>query len=585
MKCSFIFLLTIFFSIHVHSSDRTEEDVSILSVPSAGHLSLDNGNKESIIIDLSSQQEGRGNNTLSSRTSISLKDLKSLQNSVFTEGDAQNTLAIAIYPLSSNREGRNSAYSWDDLDKFGQEVDQRFFKSLSKKVIGGGIFCALFGALVPYPSTGYVIYNIGNFLHIPVGETASDLLITWIVTTTTPAFAQQSFNTGKRIISYIAHEDPFSPTSQNDDSIPHVFQKSRLHYVLKTVLMGSSVINAAIPTILMREAEREFPMFFAVMATPFYLAWMENYYRVGSRNIDHLFEFYSYTTKLNYYKREILNEKILGFKKEIQKDDSLAEKVYNLIQSQMKGKFSNAEGNPFAFSTLFIRNLARMNDDDEEDAGQALLMNFKIDMEGHESSWGDNLANWTSTFLTGAGIYTKYHINQTILYGLMAEFGMSQQDAEIISSTLAGFESCYRIATSSYTQRYYFKSLKNIFSSVNNLTPLRKAAGVTSFINASLFSLPNLVAGLKIFENSSFTSKIAYLAPSFMIDLSYYDAFFNRYTNEVITNVSTIKKSKDMGIIRKRAFIHSYADKALQFINQFDPETIEKLYKILQKGM
>ena len=570
-KLSCISLLTLFFSFQAYSSDSDEDQRNEDSI-----IIIDNQRNEDSIIIIEDPI-----NESPFRKSFNSRELKKLQNALFVdESNNQSALALSVYPLSC----QNNDISWDDLNVFGQQVDQRFFKSLSKKVVGAGIFCGLFGALVPYPSTGYVIYNVGNFLHIPVGDVASNLLITWIVTTTTPAFVQQSFDIGRRITSHLFHGDSFSPTPENDDSIPHVFQKSKTHYALKFILTASSFINAAIPTILMRESEKNFPIFFAVMVTPFYLAWLEDYYRVGSHNIDHLFDFYSYTSRTNNYKRKILKEKIQGFKKEIQKDDNLATKSYNLIETQIKNGFPNSEGNPFAFSNLFLRALARMSET-EDGEGSPLVMNFKMDMEGYEQSWGDDLADWVSPLITGAGLYTKYYIYQTVLYGLMTEFGLSQQDAKIVSSSFAGFEALYRLLTSNYTQANYFKSFKNIFSSINNLTPLRKSIGFASFINASLFSLPTLVAGLNIFENYSVTSKIAYLAPSFLLDLSYYDSFFNRNMNEFITNISTIKKSEDMGIIRKRAFLHSYADKALHHIHQFDVETIEKLYQILQKGV
>lgn len=501
--------------------------------------------------------------------------LKSLENFIVTNGEGQETMAIAVYPLRKNEN------AWDNLDTFAQDLDRKFFKRLSKKVIAGGMVSACFGGIVPHPSCGYVIDNIGNFLHVPVSSTEANLLISWITITTTPVFMQQSFNIGKRIVSYITHEDVFdAPASRDDDSKPHVFKKTRGHYVAKTLLLGSAAINATIPVILMRDAERNHPIFFAVTAIPFYLAWMENYYKAGSLNIDHLFEFHRYTARSNYQKRDILKQKIMGFKKAINSNDKLVMNVYETIHTQEENGFSSEEGSPFSFSTLFLRNLARMADDE----GTGLLLNFKTDVDTHPSSTSDYILEWTSSFLTGAGLYSRYAINQYVLDNLLVELGMPANSAFITSTTFSAFEALYRASTSNYIQQQYFKSLKNVVKRQGNFSLLRKGAGIASFINGSLFSLPNVVAGLKVFENYRLTSKMAYLAPSFLLDLSYYDSFFNRHYNEVITNVSSIKE-RNIGVTGKRSHLNYYANKAYHHINQFDSETIEKLYQIIQKGV
>lgn len=501
--------------------------------------------------------------------------LKSLENFVVTSKYAQETIGIAVYPISRDET------AWDNLDKFAQDLDQKFFKRLSKKVIAGGVVSALFGGVVPHPSCGYVIENVGDFLRVPLSGVESDLLISWITITTTPVFMQQSFNIGKRIVSYIFNEDSFDVTKNGDeDSKPHTFRKVKAHYVAKTALLGSAAINATIPLILMRDAERNHPIFFSVTAIPFYLAWMENYYKVGSINIDHLFEFQRYTSRSNYQKRDILKKKIEAFKKAINVNDKLVTNVFDVIKNQEENEFLACDGSAFAFSTLFLRNLARMADDE----GTGLLLNFKTDVDTHPSSTSDYILEWTSTFLTGAGLYSRYAINQYILDNLLVELGMPVNSAFITSTTFSAFEALYRASTSNYIQQQYFKSLKNIVKREDNLSLLRKGAGVASFINGSLFSLPNVVAGLKVFENYSLTSKIAYLAPSFLLDLSYYDSFFNRNYNEVVTNISSIKE-RNIGIMGKRSHLNYYANKAYHHINQFDQETIEKLYQIIQKGV
>lgn len=508
--------------------------------------------------------------------------LSSLRNFVLTGEEGQETLALVVYPLASHK----SDTAWDDLDAFAQDTDRKFFRKLSKKVIAGGALCAAAGAIVPHPSCGYIIYNVGNFLKIPIASPESRALIAWITITTTPAFAQQSFHIGRRLVSYIFGEDAFNATKKDDDSRPHVFKKNRVHYAAKAALLGSAIISGAVPTILMRNAERDFPVFVAATVFPFYFAWLENYYKVGSLHIDRIFRFYAYTPCTNDQKREILKQKIAGFKKALQQNDTLVKSVYSVIYDQHKSGFAATDGSPFAFSALFLRNLARMTGDEEtSEMGQALLMNFKADVDATiPRTLSADLFTWGSTFVTGAGTYTRYCITQNVLNGLLEEFGVPAETAFIASTSLAAFESVYRVATSHHIQQRYFTSFREIFTAGENLTLLRKGAGAASFLNGALFSLPTLVAGLNVFETASVTSKVAWLLPSFLLDLSYYDSFFNRHYQDAMTNLSTLREEK-IGTVGQRAHLIRYANKALHDIDEFDVETIEKLYKILQRGV
>jgi hypothetical protein len=516
------------------------------------------------------------------RKKVSERDisLRSLQEHIYTEKDKQHSLAIVTYPLS--RSDDNTPFNWDNLDTFAQVLDQKFFKNSSKKVIAGGAICALFGAVVPHPSCGYVIYNVGDLLHIPVSSGASNALVSWITITTTPAFAQQSYNIGRRLVSFISQEDVFTPTDEKD-SHPHVFKKDRLHYIAKYALITSSLINASIPTGLMWMAEKEYPLFFSLTAVPFYAAWMENYYKVGSRNIDHLFSFYRYASRQNYEKREILKKRIDAFRKAISQNDALTESVFNVVEQEKEKGFTANEGDPFAFSALFMRSLSRMEGEGPDEA-TALLTNFKMDVEGEEPSLFEDGARWVSTFMTGAGIYTKYAVTQSVLKMMLVEMGAPVYEAEIAGASLAAFESVWRLVTLNYQQMNYATSIRNMVRSSYTLMPVRKMAGVMSFVNAGLFSLPNLAAGWRVFEGYDMVSKVAYLTPAFLMDLAYHDSFFNRNYNETITRAATLR-SRNIGPRLKRSHLNAYADKADDFISQCDQETIEKLYKIVQKGV
>lgn len=470
---------------------------------------------------------------------------------------------------------------WDNLDAFGQETDQRTFKGLSKKAIGAGFFSTLFGATVPFAVCGSTIYYIGDFLQLPISGLGSNLLISWIVTTTAPPFVQQSFNTGQKITSRIFHEDSFPDNVGKADSVPGVFKKNKAHYSVKAFFMVSAAINALIPTLLLRDAEADFPLFFAFTACPFYFAWLENYYSVGSLNIDHSFERYYYGTRSNSLKKEILIKKLQDFKLAIGQNDKLACDIFKIVKDQKKKEFSNKKGNSFAFSCFFIRNALRI-----EGEREAFAENFKLDMEEHEYSLKDDLAEWFSTFVTGLGSYGKYCITQSVLQGLIMEFGLSGQNAEIISSSIALFETLYRIGASNYTQQNYFKDFKNILSSGSNFTIIRKASSFSSCVNGALLSLPNLVTGMKVFGNYSLTSQIVTLAPAFLMDLSYYQQFFGKKNDEVVTNISgnLSRVVRNKGAVLKRASLIYDADKVEKLIEQADVETIEKLYTILMLG-
>lgn len=500
--------------------------------------------------------------------------LRHIQNFFLTRETNQQTIALVTYPISRNEK------AWDNLDRFAQSLDQKFFKPLNKKIVAGSAFCALFGAIVPHPSCGYVIENTGNFLHVPLSGAGSDVLVAWLTISTTPVFMQQSFNLGKRLLTTILNDPSFTPPAKDEDSQPHVFKKATAHYAAKVFTLAASSVNAAIPLILMRDAEKRFPLFFATTAVPFYFAWLENYYRVGSKNIDHLFEFYRYTARSNYQKRDILKDKIVGFKEAINKNDKLAKNIFDVLEGRKQADFQMEDGNAFAFSMFFLRNVARMADDE----GTGLLMNFKTDVDTAPSVFADHVLEWASTFITGAGIYTRYEINQYVINGLLTELGMAQEASFAFSTSLSAFEAVYRLTSMNTAQQTYFKGLKNCVRLSGNFPLIRKGLGMASLANGVLFSLPNLVAGLKVFETSSMISKVAFLAPSFLMDLSYYDSFFNRQYNALLTNLSSFKE-RNIGLMGKRAHLNYYADRAYAHISEFDAETIEKIYHIVQKGV
>lgn len=478
-----------------------------------------------------------------------------------------DSLSLEIYPLTN---GSNVA--WDDVNEFAQEIDQGFFKRPSRKSKAIGVVAGLIGAVVPHPSCGYVISNIGDFLRVPLSGPLSNALVAGITITTTPIFTQQFYAAGQKMTSYIFKEESF----QDPDHEAKFTEKNKAHYALKTTLFANAAINALIPMILMREAEKEFPMFFAFTVFPFYTAWFENAYKVGSSNLDYLFNKYAYSTKINFQKREILKKKIRALKRELRHDDFLVQSLYKIVEEQRVNDFTATQGFPFAFSGLFLRDTVRLEDEGE-------MINFKIDMESDPHSVFDNLAYWTSAALTGASTYGKFRITQFVLDSLLKE-ALSEQNAFILSTTLATFEAVHRFTANHHTQTEALKSLRNIFQPQQDCTILRKFSGLVSATNATLFALPNVVAGLKVFSDFSALSKIAIVGPAFLTDYLYYDAFFSKNYNRCITNATTLSK-QTMSVTLQRAHLMKHANKALKFVDQFDQETIEKLYGITEKGV
>lgn len=490
-------------------------------------------------------------------------------------------ISVVTYPLLSQEAG---------LDYFAQKLDERFFKTYSMKVFLPSLACSLVGGVVPHPSCGYIIDNIGDFLRAPLSSFESKLLISWITISTTPVFMVQSYNLGKKLWSFLANEKKFIGSSGLETDVdPALLKWNVKHYLAKGTLLASSSINALIPLVLMKEAEKDYPLFFQITAVPFYIAWLENYYKAGSFSIDYSFRFYEYTVKSNFEKREILKNKILLFKESINQDDFLTQDIYYLLSERKKNNFCLEDGAPFSLSLLFSRNYARLDTDsrldESEDFGKiGLFLNFKKDSDSNSHSVFDDIVEWVSPFVTGAGLYSRYCINEYLLEAFFKEIGVPPEASFIAGTTLSAFEAFYKASMTNYTQKSYFKSWKNIFRNQGNFPYVRKGLNGVSFVNGALFSLPNLVAGLGVFKDYPLLTQVACLAPQFLIDLSYYDYFFSRQYQNVFTKFLSFKE-KNIGIIGKRAHLNSYADKIYKNIDKFDFETIEKIYQITQQGL
>lgn len=506
------------------------------------------------------------------------KDIWSLKRMYFDDDEVS---AVATYPLSGGVE-----IAWDNYDRYFPMLDREFFRETSKKAIAGGLVFGSFGLLVSSPSCGYIIDKTGDFLDIAIEGKASDVLVSWIVITTTPSFVQQSYNLGKGFVELVFNERRFVTRNIDDkEEYPKLLGKEGLHYLLYGVLGVSSVINAAIPAIMMERSEVDYPIFMAATMVPFYSAWLQKYFEIGRYNIDKSLLFYRYTSTSNYQKRQNLKNSIVKFKEHLASSDKLANLAYSLIESRKSNEFAPNNSEPFAFSLLFLKSVNRFKVNDDEAKNESLMMNFKADVDIYnKASFIGNCADWASTFLTGSSAYTSYVITGSVLESLFLEVGISSPVSKVAAYTLSGVEALYSISSSQHIQREWLMSLKDIFTVSDNFGVARKLIGLSSFVNASLFALPRLVAGLSALKAHSLESKIVHLAPAFLIDVMQHDWTFNRYTNECLDNLSTIKSS-NIGTVLQRAHINKYANQAIYYIDEFDNETIEKLYVNVMHGM
>jgi len=492
-----------------------------------------------------------------------------------------HSISLVTYPLLSQEK---------DLEKFSQKLDRNFFSSYSTKIIISSLICSLVGGIVPHPSCGYIIDNIGNFLKVPISSVGSNLLISWITISMTPVFMVQSYNLGKKSFSFLFGDRKFTSSTDSEKDIdPHFLKWSTKHYIAKGILITSASINALIPLVLMKDSEKDFPLFFQITAFPFYIAWFENYYKVGSFNIDYLFRFYGYTVKSNFEKREILKKKILIFKECITQDSALSQDIYHLISERKKKNFSLEDGAPFSLSLLFCRDYSRLDTDEQLDESEnfgkiSFLLNFKKDFDSNSHSIFDDICQWTSPFIIGAAFYSRYCINEYLLDIFLKEIGVPSDVSLITATTFSAFEAIYKATMTNYTQQSYLKSWGGLFRKTSNFPYIRKCMNGVSLINGVLFSLPNLVAGLEVFKGYSTLTQVSYLVPQFLMDFSYYDSFFSRQYQNLFTKVSSIKE-KNIGISGKRAHLISYADKLYKDIDKFDFETIEKIYQLTQQGL
>ncbi|MDF3034043.1 MAG: hypothetical protein K0R76_997 [Alphaproteobacteria bacterium] len=511
--------------------------------------------------------------------------------------------ALKFYPLSPYQtlSDNEKATTWDRLGTFGQAIDTTIFSSNQSRAMAAfALLGAGAGLMVSSPSCGYLMYNIADFLGVPLSGAVTNFLICWISITTAPAFTTLLHEKAEEVGSHISQlfkRTGFTPTGRKSDSRPHVIKKNWSHEILDLMAFFSASISAGTLTALLNVAENEYFVFFNITALPFYFLWQAIYFCEISSSLNQFFQKYFYLPEGTKYKKRILQEKIAHFKSAIGHQDyaRLADETFKDIEGARKKGFPTNSGEPFVFSGLFLKASHRADPTISRN-GAASLLNFRMDMESLRPSWKEDMLGWFSIFALGIATYQKFFITQHILNDPILSVAQSlslagsHEGAYIGSTILSGYETFFKMFALASSQKKFFIGLKEVCSvnHVNTCQWARKIAGLLCGANACLFSLPVMVAGLDLYHDDSTLSKMAYVLPVFLIDFSFYNQLLNSATNKSITYL--LRACKDvrwerLAKLGRRADVSHYADEASAFISDdADEETLEKIYNLLQEG-
>jgi len=485
--------------------------------------------------------------------------------------------AVAKEDLSDNEKKT----AWNKPSLLAFHIDRNFFAQPNIKAITCWVFLAVMGGIVPSsPSCGYVIRSIGNFTRLPnpdvpgTNPAYSQAAIAWITVSTAPVFIMAWYLGCKALFQ----KQSLTPPRDKLDNQPHVLKKNRAHKTLIAFLAGSSAICATVPTALLYATEKNFPLFFAITVGPFYLTWMGLYFHETLLVTDKLFQHFFYRGVSHRYKKNTLLQKIGAFKETLKTaDSSFISKAFSYINKGPEQELRKED--PFVFSLFFVRNERRA----ESSIQSAPLLNFRMDMEDVRPS---KIAPFISTLIGGAGSYTKFYIMQHVLKNAFLSMGLEEKHADTASTALSAFETPFRTILMASVQTRFLQELPKVFSlkHLNNYPCTRKIAGTTSSINAVLFSLPMVVAGLEVYKNSSASEKFFHIFPAFFNDFTFHEQTFNTYINHFLTHIFTLRPKNIKSVERMKAYVSYYADKASKWTGSFDNETLDEIYNRTQEG-
>lgn len=453
----------------------------------------------------------------------------------------------------------------ESLDDFGQAIDRGVFANVSKRVFLSSLPFGLIGLIPSSPSCGYLMVNAATFMGIPPDHPSASAMIAYILVATTPAFVRQFYDLGKSLTTSWFKEVPFTKKKNETGVKPYRFQRNIFHKCVNAVLVGNAFVTALFPTLLMKRAEIQFPVFFGLTVAPFFVAWFDNAIQGGIINADRIFTRYFYTTPQTELIKETLRHELKTFLAECKKNKDLTRRVSMEIEQQKTSGFQRGEDNPFLFSCFFVKSIS-----------QSTAYLPEIDIQKPVMS--KDTALWLSTILTGMGSYGRYILFQNVFEELLGSVGFSSQWTTGISIALSLGETLYRNMCS-YAQEEFFLNGANIFSSEKNLTVWRKAASALSCISGLLFSIPGLVAGFSILSNYSTLDKVVILIPAFLLDYSSYQPFFKIYYDSIINDLAT---KFSCSSTNQLATIVQYAEKVDDFIVHADVPTTSTLWEIMK---
>ncbi len=248
--------------------------------------------------------------------------------------------AVTIYNLKTDR-GRN----WDNLDQFLDNLDRALFQiSPTRTKVATGL-ASLPGCFIPVFLSNTVLHSLGGVLDKDLGAGVSTGLETWIITTTMPVALDLTADLAGGAVSLCSTQQAFSSSRGEDpDEVnnPHVFPMSKGHRAALVILFVTSGLDAAIPTLLIFNAEAPFSVgkwISVACILPFY--W-KTYWDIGKANINYAFNNYVHQTdEADRTKRRIIAKKVQLFQDAINhpdrpKSDKLVKLVYQALSEKLK---------------------------------------------------------------------------------------------------------------------------------------------------------------------------------------------------------------------------------------------------------
>ncbi|MBX9703634.1 MAG: hypothetical protein K2X39_05730 [Silvanigrellaceae bacterium] len=229
---------------------------------------------------------------------------------VYRNIDEQDLQSLPV----TYKEGQTST-NGVDLAKFMRGCDALLFEGKrSRKVIAAGIFSGMAGLVPSTPSTGALLYNVGNLVlgGSPPDSGPSDALITWYMVTSTPIFSRQFYEMGQRIMTALAGEDSFTPLSGPGDSLPHAYKRWKTHVAVNWGVRVAAALDATFYAgVVFLSQGKEFRSVAWGTAWSVWLSFFERNEAIGTRKVDRIFTYYAYDSSDVREKREILLYQLL----------------------------------------------------------------------------------------------------------------------------------------------------------------------------------------------------------------------------------------------------------------------------------